>query len=31
MVPFQAHGAMVWPRYRASIVKPDLAIVLRRK
>jgi hypothetical protein len=30
-VAFQAHGTMVWPRYVASIVKPDLAIVLRRK
>jgi hypothetical protein len=29
-VTFQVHGAMVWPRYVASIVKPDLAISLKR-
>jgi hypothetical protein len=27
----RCHGAMVWPRYVASIVKPDLAISLRRE
>ena len=31
VVNFQTHGAMVWPRYVASIVKPDLAIALKRK
>jgi hypothetical protein len=30
-VSFQAHGAMVWPRYVVSIIKPDLAIALWRK
>jgi hypothetical protein len=30
-VTFQCHGAMVWPRYVASIVKPDLAISLKQK
>ncbi|HWF74624.1 MAG TPA: hypothetical protein VG186_14835 [Solirubrobacteraceae bacterium] len=30
-VTFRTHGAMVWPRYVASIVKPDLAISLRRE
>jgi hypothetical protein len=27
---FRCHGAMVWPRFVASIFKPDLAIALRR-
>lgn len=31
MVTFRLHGAMMWPRYVASIVKPDLAISLRRE
>jgi len=31
VVNFRCHGAMVWPRYVASIVKPDLAISLRRE
>lgn len=26
---FRCHGAMLWPRYVASIFKPDLAISLR--
>jgi hypothetical protein len=30
-VTFRLHGAMMWPRYVASIVKPDLAIALRRE
>jgi hypothetical protein len=30
MVTFRIHGAMVWPRYVASVVKPDLAISLKR-
>lgn len=30
-VRFRCHGAMVWPRYVASIAKPDLAISLRRE
>jgi hypothetical protein len=29
-ITFRLHGAMMWPRYIASIVKPDLAIALRR-
>ena len=28
---FQCHGAMVWPRYVASIVVPSLAISLTRE
>ena len=31
VVLFRCHGAMIWPRYVASIVKPDLAISLRRE
>jgi hypothetical protein len=31
VVTFRCHGAMVWPRYVASIVKPDLAISLKRE
>lgn len=30
-VNFRCHGAMMWPRYVASIVKPDLAISLHRE
>ena len=30
-VAFRVHGAMVWPRYLASVVKPDLAISLKRE
>jgi hypothetical protein len=30
-INFRCHGAMVWPRYVVSIVKPDLAISLRRE
>ena len=29
VVNFRCHGAMIWPRYVASIVKPDLAISLK--
>jgi hypothetical protein len=28
---FRCHGAMVWPRYVASVVRPDLAISLKRQ
>jgi hypothetical protein len=28
---FRTHGAMVWPRYVASIIKPDLAISFKRE
>jgi hypothetical protein len=31
VVSFRCHGAMVWPRYVASIVRPDLAISLKRE
>jgi hypothetical protein len=31
LVNFRCHGAMVWPRYVASIVRPDLAISLKRE
>jgi len=30
VVGFRCHGAMIWPRYVASIVKPALAISLKR-
>jgi len=30
-INFRCHGAMVWPRYVASILKPDLAISLTRE
>jgi hypothetical protein len=30
-VAFRVHGAMVWPRWVASMVKPDLAISLKRE
>ncbi len=30
-VNFRCHGAMLWPRYVASIFKPDLAISLRQQ
>jgi hypothetical protein len=30
-VSFRCHGAMVWPRYVASLLKPDLAISLKRE
>ena len=31
VVNFRCPGAMMWPRYVASIVKPDLAISLKRE
>ena len=31
VVSFRCHGAMVWPRWAASFVKPDLAISLIRQ
>ena len=31
IVSFRCHGAMVWPRYVASVVKPGLAISLTRE
>jgi len=30
VVPFSCHGATIWPRYVASLLKPDLAISLRQ-
>jgi hypothetical protein len=30
-VSFRCHGAMVWPRWAASFVKPDLGISLKRQ
>jgi hypothetical protein len=30
-VSFRCHGAMLWPRFVASVVKPDLAISLHRE
>lgn len=30
VVTFRCHGASIWPTYVASIVKPDLAISLKR-
>ena len=31
IINFRCHGAMIWPLYVASIVKPDLAISLKRE
>jgi hypothetical protein len=31
VVNFRCHGAMIWPIYVASIVKPDLAIWLKQE
>jgi ssDNA-binding replication factor A large subunit len=31
VVNFRCHGAMIWPMYVASIVKPDLAISLKQE
>jgi hypothetical protein len=31
VVAFRCHGALVWPRFVASLVKPDLAISLTRE
>ncbi|MGH9098205.1 MAG: hypothetical protein ACRDWB_12370 [Acidimicrobiales bacterium] len=31
VVDFRCRGAMIWPVYLASIVKPDLAISLKRQ
>jgi hypothetical protein len=31
IVNFRTHGAMVWPRYVVSLIKPYLAISLRRE
>ena len=31
VVSFRCHGAMLWPRWVASFVKPDLAISLMRE
>lgn len=31
VVNFRTHGAMIWPQYVASIVKPNLAISLKRE
>ena len=31
VVNFRCHGARIWPLYVASIVKPDLAISLKRE
>jgi hypothetical protein len=31
VIDFNCHGAAIWPTYVASIVKPDVAISLRRK
>ena len=31
VVAFRCHGAMLWPRYVVSFLKPDLAISLRRE
>lgn len=30
-VEFRCHGAMIWPRYVVSMVKPDMAISLKRE
>jgi hypothetical protein len=31
IVNYRCHGPMMWPRYIASILKPDMAISLRRE
>ena len=31
VVNFRCHGTMIWPRYVASIIKPDLAISLKQE
>ncbi len=31
VVSFRCHGAVLWPKYLASLVKPDLAISLKRE
>ncbi len=31
MVRFRVHGAMVWPRWVISMLKPDLAIYVKRE
>ena len=31
VISFRCHGAMMWPRYVASIVRPDLAVSLHRE
>jgi hypothetical protein len=31
VISFRCHGAMVWPRWAASFIKPDLAISLMRE
>jgi hypothetical protein len=31
VINFRSHGAMIWPTYVASIVKPNLAISLKRE
>lgn len=31
VITFRCHGAMLWPQYVASILKPDWAISLRRE
>lgn len=31
IVNFRCHGAMIWPMYVASLVKPNLAISLKRE
>lgn len=30
VIPVSCHGATMWPRYVASLLKPGLAIALRR-
>jgi hypothetical protein len=30
VINFRCHGATIWPTYIASIIKPDLAISLKR-
>jgi hypothetical protein len=31
IVNFRCHGALIWPLYVASIVKPDLALTLKHE
>jgi hypothetical protein len=31
VINFRSHGALIWPTYAASVVKPNLAISLKRE
>jgi hypothetical protein len=29
-ITFELHGVLIWPMYLASLIKPDLAITVKR-